>query len=80
MKVVVVDKPVKAMTLLTGVKNNDYQLDMIVVMDTITDDVTNAANETSVNVKSFDEILSIGADNLQDFVVSFHTVIIYMKD
>lgn len=70
LKIVVVDKPVKAMTLLTGVKNGEYPLDTIVVMDTITDDVTAGAADTGVTVKSFDDVLQLGKDNFHDFVVS----------
>jgi long-chain acyl-CoA synthetase len=70
LKIVVVDKPVKAITLLTGVKNGDYPLDTIVVMDTITDDVTAGATDTGVTVKSFDDVLQLGKDNFHDFVVS----------
>lgn len=66
---VVVDKPVKAMTILQGVKNQDYVCDLIVVMDTITDDVVALANETSVNVQSYHDVLALGRDNHHDFVV-----------
>lgn len=68
LKMVIVDKSVKAMTLLQGVKNQDYGCDLIVIMDTITDDVVSLANETSVNVKSFDDVLALGKENPHDFV------------
>jgi len=68
LKIVVVDKPVKAMTLLAGVQNKDYECDVIIVMDGITDDVTAAASQTSTTVKSFEEVLALGKDNLHDFV------------
>ena len=73
----VVDKSVKAVTLLQGVKSQDYGCDLIVVMDTITDDVVALANETSVSVKSFDDVLALGKENHHDFVVSSEPFVRY---
>jgi len=70
LKIIAVDNTSKARYLLNGVKAENYQLKLIVVMDTIDEDVKKLAAETKVDIMTFVDVEFLGDKNLKDFVVS----------
>jgi len=68
LKIIVVDNNKKSETLLKGISEGLYQLDLIVTMEEPTDSVSSAASEGGVKLMTFDEVETVGKDNMKEFV------------
>ena len=69
LKIIVVDNNKKSETLLKGISEGRYKIDLIVTMEKPSDSVSATAAEAGVKVITFEDMEAAGKENLQEFVV-----------
>jgi len=68
LKIIVVDNNQKVKLLLDGVQLGKFTIDLLVVMKEPTKDLQDIADEHNIQLKTFEQIRSLGKDNLKEFV------------
>ena len=69
LKLIVVDKIAKVKILLEECKSENINLGTIITVEKPDEEVKTMAEETQINLKTFEEILEAGKKELKDFVV-----------
>jgi len=68
LKIIVVDNNTKSETLLKGISDNRYTLDLIVSMEKPSESVAASAAEAGVKLMTFEGVEAAGKEDLQEFV------------